>query len=460
MAAFSTKTRRLKFWWNLTVAFLFRYQFRIFIFFVLFWLIFFAILKAWPSISRSNVVAIGYIGNFDIDQIPAEVLYLATQSLITRDVEGKSIPSLATHWTVSGDGKTYVLFLRDNLTWHDGTPLEAKDISVAISGVGITALNNKAIEFKLPNPISSFPQVLNKPIFKTNSFYGIGEYRIVDIDRIENIVKKITLHPKSNNLPRVEIKFYPTADTAQTAFKIGEVKVLDVTNAKDLESWQNLEVSKKIDPYEIVTVFYNTQDRLLGSKELRQALSYAINRTSFDGKAAHGPISIASWAYNPNIKRYDYNTGKAKELLAKTQIDAPSLTLTTTPGLMVVANQIKSDWEALGIKVEIKEEKGIPTDFQALLATNKLPYDPDQYSLWHSTQSQTNITKYASQKIDKLLEDGRTVKDDTERKNLYLDFQKDLVEDTPATFLYNPYKYQIVYKNIKSLYDKLPKNPQ
>ncbi|OGD95754.1 hypothetical protein A3A48_03240 [Candidatus Curtissbacteria bacterium RIFCSPLOWO2_01_FULL_37_9] len=55
------------------------------------------------------------------------------------------------------------------------------------------------------------------------------------------------------------------------------------------------------------------------------------------------------------------------------------------------------------------------------------------------------------------MEDARITKDDQERKTLYLDFQKFLVEDAPSTFLYYPYKYEVIYKNIEQLYAKLPK---
>jgi len=67
-----------------------------------------------------------------------------------------------------------------------------------------------------------------------------------------------------------------------------------------------------------------------------------------------------------------------------------------------------------------------------------------------------NITKYNDPRIDKLLEDGRMTSDEERRKELYFDFQKSLTEDLPAIFLYHPYKYNVVYKNIEHLLEKLP----
>lgn len=458
MSLLSAKTRRLKFWWHLSRAYLKRYQIRILITIVLLFLVLFIAYKATPAIVRSNMITIGYVGTYTLQTLPSDVLQLATQPLISKDEKGRSVPALASHWTVSADGKTYVIFLKDNIQWHDSSVVEAKDISLAIKNVQITALNNKTIEFKLPNPIASFPLALDTPVFKANTFYGTGAFRIVDIKQIDDVIKKITLHPKDNNLPRVEIKFYPTEEQATYALKIGDIKVLSVSNVKELEKWPNLNVQKAIDPQELVSVFYNTSDNLLSSKDLRQALSFAITKDKFDGQAATGPISFTSWAYNPNVKKYEFNQAKAKELFSKSEIKEKNITLSYTSGLKTIAQNIKEDWEYLGLNVQLKEEKGIPKDFQALLAVDKVPTDPDQYAFWHSTQKTTNITKYTNVKIDKLLEDARVAQSEDERKALYQDFQRFLEEDAPATFLYNPYKYMVSYKNVDKLLAKLPKS--
>lgn len=455
MLAPKVTLRRLRFWWRLASAYLLKYKIWIVSAVVLIIILYFGLTKLWTQIVRSNTVTVGYVGVYSLQHIPTQVLSLATQSLIATDSSAKPIPSLASHWTVSDDGKTYVVFLKDNLKWHDSTDVTARDIAVAIENVTITALNNKAIEFKLPNPISSFPLALDKPVFKANSFYGMGEFRIVGIDKVGDIVKKITLIPKDNQLPKVEIKFYQTADQAKNAIKLGEIKSATVANAQEIQSWPNLNVKKTIDPFEEITIFFNNEDSQLISKELRLALTYAINRTDFDGQIALGPIAPTSWAFNSSIKKYEYNSAKAKELLSKSKVENPHITLSVTKDLEEIAEKVKENWDAIGVKTDIKVEKTLPKSFQALLAVNQLKPDPDQYSLWHSTQKTTNITRYKNVKIDKLLEDARTTQDENTRRDLYSDFQRFLVEDSPAIFLYHPYKYHVTYKNVQSLIEKI-----
>lgn len=65
-----------------------------------------------------------------------------------------------------------------------------------------------------------------------------------------------------------------------------------------------------------------------------------------------------------------------------------------------------------------------------------MPKDPDQYILWHSDQV-NNIVRYKNLRIDKLLEDGRSVTNINERKEIYSDFQKYLMDDLPASFFIN-----------------------
>ncbi|MEK7092766.1 MAG: peptide-binding protein, partial [Patescibacteria group bacterium] len=87
----------------------------------------------------------------------------------------------------------------------------------------------------------------------------------------------------------------------------------------------------------------------------------------------------------------------------------------------------------------------VPSDFQIFLGDFQLSKDPDQYSLWHSSQPQ-NISNYQNLRIDKLLEDGRKTTDIEKRRKIYEDFQKYLLADSPASFLFFPYEYDLIRK--------------
>jgi len=103
----------------------------------------------------------------------------------------------------------------------------------------------------------------------------------------------------------------------------------------------------------------------LESKYVRQALLYAINKEAILKSVyqGHGIIGMPGyippwhWAYNPEIKPYPYDPSKAKDLLAKGGYPdgfRVELMVNNVYPWLDVAQMVKQDWEAIGIKVDIK----------------------------------------------------------------------------------------------------------
>jgi peptide/nickel transport system substrate-binding protein len=204
-----------------------------------------------------------------------------------------------------------------------------------------------------------------------------------------------------------------------------------------------------MDQGKYVAIFFNTQkNSATADKTLRQALAYAINKKGFEEIRAISPISPNSWAYNPQVKPYKYDPKRAKELIGTLpkELKNTVLKISTTPILMSLADKIADDWRLAGINTSVQAVSGVPETFDAFLAVFDIPKDPDQYALWHSNQDATNLSNYSNPRIDKLLEDGRTQIDTEVRKKIYLDFQRFLMEDIPAVFLYHPILYTISRK--------------
>jgi peptide/nickel transport system substrate-binding protein len=198
-----------------------------------------------------------------------------------------------------------------------------------------------------------------------------------------------------------------------------------------------------------VAVFFNERSAIFkDNKPLRQALSYAIDKSNWKDKRALGPIPEQSWAYNAQVKPYDFDVARAKELLSPVIPKGQTLNinLTTAPTLLQVADKIAKDWAQVGIHTQIQAASSLPSDYDAYLTLYEVSLDPDQYLTWHSTQESTNVTHFANQRIDKLLEDGRLEMDLEKRKKMYLDFQRFLLEDAPAAFLYHPTSFDIIRK--------------
>lgn len=407
----------------------------------------FFLLRAFgPSLFGGSSVRIGITGRFQPDMLPNDILGMVGDGLTKIDKAGNVSPDLASSWQPSESGKVWTFHLGVSY-WQDGKKVTSQSITYQFSDLTIERPDAKTLVFKLKTPYSPFPSVVAKPTFR-KGLLGTGEWKVTRIILAGGFVQELDLRNKKGD--KTIYKFYPTEDETKTAFKLGQIdKIEDVFSTTGFEGWTTSLISRDINTSRYVAVFFNTQDKLLGSKELRQALDYAINKDKFDGPRDLGPISPDSWAFNPEVKPYTYDPGHAKDLIAalpKDQQSNLSINLATTPVLLNDAQQIANDWKAIGVKANIQVVSGIPSDYQAFLAIFDTPNDPDQYAIWHSTQTETNITHYQSPRIDKLLEDGRVELNQDTRKPIYLDFQRFLVEDCPAIFIYNPTTYTISRK--------------
>ena len=390
-----------------------------------------------PLVSSNSVQRVGMTGKFTSSTLPYEIVTKISRGLTVVTENGEVVEGLASSWETPDNGKTWIFHLNNQILWQDGEKIDSYSINYQFTDSEIERPDENTIVFKLQSAYSPFPSIVATPSFK-KGLLGVGEWKVKKISFTGEYIDKLLIE---NNLSqKILYKFYPSEERLKLAFKLGQVDSIEnLMNIKPFDKWEGLKIEKIVDYEEFVGIFLNTQDKNLSEKSFRQALSYAIDKKSLGYERALSPISLLSWAYNPQVKPYDYDFEKAKESI-KSNVE---INLSTPPVLLPIAEKIAKNWEAVGVKTNIQVYSVIPSDYQALLAIFDIPSDPDQYSIWHSTQTATNITKYASPRIDKLLEDGRLETNLEERKKIYLDFQRFLVEDSPAIFLYYPETYNI-----------------
>lgn len=409
-------------------------------------LVFYLAPKISTLLTGKNVEKIGLVGRFAPNDLPLQIQNLISQGLTQIEPDGSIKPALAESWQSEKDGKLYTFILKDNLFWSDGEPVLAKDINYNFSDVKVTPIDERSLQMELREAFSPFPAIVSRPVFK-KGLIGTGEYRVKSLDKKGEITEKIILTPHQKDKSTLIYRFYPTEEAIRIAFKLGEInKVEGIAQLGDLETWPKIKITPQPKTSFYVGIFFNTQDTHLSERSLRQSLTYAIKK-DYEHRAL-SPINPNSWAYNPGVKPYHYDLANAQKLFASSQdgIDEADqfrkIELSTVPSLLDQAEIIAKDWQQLGIETEVKVINLIPDDFQAILITQEIPLDPDQYVLWHSTQV-NNLSRHKNPKIDKLLEDGRKAFDQEERKDIYFDFQRFLVEETPAAFLYHPTLYTV-----------------
>lgn len=393
-----------------------------------------------------NTTRIGRVGKYSLEALPSDIQSSLSIGLVSLSVDGKVAPGLAKSWTVSDDGKVYVFTLDPAIRWHDGTAIAPGDISYNFQDVQ-TELGNGTVTYHLKEPFAPFISAVSRPILKNNR-YGTKDFRLVSTQSYGGDLQSLTIE---NTDERRIYKFYPTESSAITAFRLGEINRVEglalVPDAYLHDPTNIVQTDLNFAGKQSV-LFFNNNDSLLSSKSTRQALAYAIKDKSFGHTRTLSPISQSSWAYNEFVKTYDYDATHAKTLLSQDVKDPSTvkLELKTTLQYLDVAESIAESWRnTLGIGVDVKVVSTMSSDYQILLADFTPPVDPDQYSLWHSTQG-SNFTHFNNLKVDKLLEDSRRTLDTKLRTQIYQDFQRFLLEDCPAVFLFQSDAYTLSRK--------------
>lgn len=397
---------------------------------------------------------VGVIGAYTFDTLPPQITQQISRGLTKVTTTGGIEPDLASSWEIKENGKKYIFHLKKGIRFSSGREVTSETLGYDFKGVKVIKPDKYTVIFELQDQYAPFLATVSRPIFP-KGLQGLGDYIITDIKINGNYISSLTLSGTKNKRRQIIYLFYPNQEALKTAFLLGETtKIMGLHDTLlgnyDLAKHQNTKIDKQTNYNQLVTIFYNTKDKVISDNKLRKALAYALPDKFDEGERTRLPYPPQSMYYNEDAGRRTQDLTHAKLLLEavreNTNAPIPPLTLTTLSKYKKVAERIVKIWGQLGIKVNIVEVDTKPSLFQMYLGNFAVPKDPDQYVLWHST-SEDNITNFDSKRIDKLLEDGRRTVNVNERKKIYAEFQRylldDAVIDTPASFLYFPYTYTI-----------------
>lgn len=452
------KQKRLRFYYWLFLEFGKKHSKKIFLSFFISFFIILSIISFssyLDSIFFAQTRVVGQVGTYSYNTLPQNVLEKISYGLVYVDPKGLVKSAMAQSWETSNNRTVFTFHLKKNLTWDDGKPFNAHDITYTFKDVDTKVTDDYTIVFTLKKPLAIFPTYLTKPVIRYPLHGVVGQYKVDKVHLTQGSIDEMKLLPNSSADIPIIYKFYDNETKLVNAYKTGEVHEMTVNNssiAQQFTKWKNSQVHKTVDYSVILTVFFNFKNQLLAEKEVRQTLGQAIDRNSFkeSGVPAIGPIPQSSWAYNENMKRPIYDPQTATETLKKyiTASTSAQLNIVTFYDYLPYANVVQNHLNDIGLKTDVTlVDANNPRNFDLLVSYWQPPGDPDQYFFWHSQQTQSgNLIGYKNVRIDKLLEDGRDVLDLGERKKIYDQFQRLLVDDSPALFLFNPYSYTIVRK--------------
>lgn len=337
-------------------------------------------------------------------------------NLVTHKVDSTEIiPHLATSWDISKDGLNYTFYLRKNVSFHDGTPVDAeavkfsfmrqkdknhpaygfagpyvyftslgldsiiKDIEVKDTHTVVFHLNRAEAPFLATLAMQSLAIVSPTAVMKYKQAFGknpvgSGPFKFQRWEKNQ----KITLTANENYwdgtpyLSKVIFRAIPDNSTRLLEMIAGRIHVMDNPNPQDLavlkaKLGDNVVITSK-PGFNIGYLALNMDKKPFDNLKVRLAIAHAINKKGiveavYDNEAeiAKNPLPPSLWGYNDSIKDYEFNLTKAKELLKEAGYpDGFSTTLWAMPvprpympDGRKVAEVIQADLQKIGIKVQI-----------------------------------------------------------------------------------------------------------
>ena len=227
----------------------------------------------------------------------------------------------------------------------------------------------------------------------------------------------------------------------------------------------------------------NTGAKPFDSKEVRQAVNYAVDKEGLTQNVLQGsavaatqPLPAASWSYNPDVVGYPYDPEKAKELLAaagyadgfKTNMIIPQ----SGSGMMIPVQMneyIQGNLRDVGIDVSIQSfewvsylgiwAQGLNEDVtmgnQSIMASDPYVANFLLSGTFTPADGGWNIGYYDNEEVNKLLSDALLTADKEERKTLYYEAWAKITDDAPWIFVCNDLQ-PMAFKNSVKGYQTNP----
>ena len=303
------------------------------------------------------------------NQPDRDINRLLFSSLIHFDSNGLPVGDLAQSWNVSDDGAVYLVNMRTNAVWHDGTPVTSQDVVYTISllqsqsplipssvqelwnTVTVNAISDATLEFSLPAAFAPFMDYLSFQILPAHLLgnlginelvdhpfnlapIGSGPYRFDSLETENGVITGVNLQSYEYYfkgqpfIDEIRFRYYPDEKAALDAYLEGAVDGLSKIANQDLQTVLNqagLNLYSSRQP-RLSIVFLNLRNAnapALQRAEFRKALMAGINRQMMidevyqgQGVLAQGPIMPGNWAYYSEQTTYRYDPDGARQLLA------------------------------------------------------------------------------------------------------------------------------------------------
>jgi len=452
-----------------------------------------------------------------------EIAGYVYNGLVKYDKDLNLVGDLAESWDISKDGLTITFHLRKGVKWHDGVEFTSADVlytyRVTIDPKTPTAYSEDFKQVKRAEAPDryTFSVTYGKPFAPALASWGMnilpahllegkditkselarrpvgtGPYRFKEWVAGQKIVLDAykDYFEGEPYIGRYVYRVIPDNSTMYMELKAGGLDMMGLTPVQYQRQTDTPDFKARFNKYRYPAsaytyLGYNLRNPMFADKRVRQAITSAINKDEIIhgvlfgmGQVAHGPYKPGTWASNPNIKDFDYNPARAKQLLAEAgwrQVNDDGVlvkdgkpftfTILTNQGndqrlktAQIIQRRLKN--VGIDVKIRVLEFASLLTNFidkgnfDALIMGWTTTQDPDIFDVWHSSKTgpkELNFIGFKSKEVDRLIEEGRGTFDTEKRKRCYYRIQEILADEQPYTFLYVPDSLPVVSSRFRGI---------
>jgi len=412
---------------------------------------------------------------------------------ITPDLE--IIPQLATDWSWSEDGLTLTMNLREDASFHDGTPFNAEAVKAnidrsqnlpesrrksevkSIAGVEVTGPYQVTFTLTAPDAtlLAQFADrsgMMLSPAATAAAGADFGAKPVCSgpfkfVERIQQdriVLEKFADYWNKDAIHFDKVTFLPIPDTTVRLANLrsGDIDMLErlaATDAASVKDDGSLQYAEAVSlGYQGITVNVGNGargDNPFGNDaKIRQAFSLSLDRDAINQVVFEGAFAPGNQPFPPTSPWYDKDypvpardVEKAKALLKEAGYD--SLDVEVQVANNPVQTQLMQVVQAMaaeaGFNVTLKS-----MEFASLLADQSAGnyqasqvgwsgrVDPDgNIHQFMTCEGGINDSKYCNPEIDKLLDEARKSTDNAVRKEKYDAARDILIADLPIIYLYH-----------------------
>lgn len=333
------------------------------------------------------------------------------------DGSSKIVESVCESYTVSPDGLTYSMKIREGIQFSNGSPLTAEDVKytfvrlltaggvnddipLEVAGAealqageaddlaGIVVQDDYSLDITLSAPNAGFTAELTSPsmgivdkeTMETVKNFGLepadtigsGPYIITEWVANDHytLVRNENYWGEKPDVKTVVKKIIPDSSTQNLMFQKGELDIIDLDyqdSAIVADTYKTKYADSLVSAPRVGITYMalNENNEFLSDVRVRKAIQMAVNRDvmvqgvlSGDGVLENGVIPSGIWGYNPDLPALTYDPEGAKALLAETGFENISFELafdsSSSSSTEMAYQLIQQDLAAVGIQAEIK----------------------------------------------------------------------------------------------------------